>query len=325
MMKPKISVIVPVYKAEKYLHRCVDSILAQTFQDFEVLLIDDGSPDRSGEICDEYAKRNNRVRVIHKENKGPMVAREIGVQLSGGEYIMFVDSDDWIPMNAVENMFQALNDCNVDIVVGDMVRITDDGVIEKRFYNSLNYGNNAPAIIKSLFNEEIQHVLCGKLFRKELLLYPYIINENMINSEDALLFYQMIEHVNKMVCTGEVVYFYRRTPNSSSNREFSENQLVNYFSLYKYLYQNVINKYTENIRELDGLFFKSLVEMLKKGYSKRIIKETMLPTIDIDTYYSPTEILKNSRHLYKIYNLLLFSSITFRSFSGYLYRITHRS
>ena len=93
---PKISVIVPVYKAEAYLHRCVDSILAQTFQDFEVLLIDDGSPDRSGEICDEYARKDKRVRVFHKENGGVSSARNMGLDNARGEYVCFVDSDDWL-------------------------------------------------------------------------------------------------------------------------------------------------------------------------------------------------------------------------------------
>ena len=93
---PKISVIVPVYKAEAYLRRCVDSILAQTFQDFEVLLIDDGSPDRSGEICDEYARKDRRVRVFHKENGGVSSARNVGIEKALGTWIMFVDADDWL-------------------------------------------------------------------------------------------------------------------------------------------------------------------------------------------------------------------------------------
>lgn len=101
-MVPKISVIVPVYKAEAYLHRCVDSILAQTFQNFEVLLIDDGSPDNSGKICDEYAKKDSRVRVFHKENGGVCSARNVGLDNATGEYIAFVDSDDWVDDNFLE-------------------------------------------------------------------------------------------------------------------------------------------------------------------------------------------------------------------------------
>lgn len=92
-MNPKLSVIVPVYKAEKYLHRCVESILTQTFTDFEILLIDDGSPDRSGEICDEYAKKDSRIKVFHKLNGGASDARNVGLDNAQGEYVCFVDSD----------------------------------------------------------------------------------------------------------------------------------------------------------------------------------------------------------------------------------------
>lgn len=96
---PKISVIVPVYKAEKFLHRCVDSIIAQTFTDFELLLIDDGSPDRSGEICDEYAEKDSRVRVFHKENGGVSSARNLAIEQTKGEWLCFIDSDDYWDSN----------------------------------------------------------------------------------------------------------------------------------------------------------------------------------------------------------------------------------
>lgn len=100
-MSPSISIIVPVYKAEAYLHRCVDSLLAQTFTDFEVLLIDDGSPDRSGEICDAYAKKDARVRVFHQPNGGVSVARQRGVENAKGEWITFVDADDCLPQKSL--------------------------------------------------------------------------------------------------------------------------------------------------------------------------------------------------------------------------------
>uniref|UniRef100_UPI003079CB33 glycosyltransferase family 2 protein n=1 Tax=Phascolarctobacterium succinatutens TaxID=626940 RepID=UPI003079CB33 len=96
---PRLSVIVPVYKVEKYIHKCVDSILNQTFKDFELILIDDGSPDNCGEICDEYAKKDSRVRVIHKENGGQSSARNRGLDIAKGEIIGFVDSDDDIEVN----------------------------------------------------------------------------------------------------------------------------------------------------------------------------------------------------------------------------------
>ena len=115
---PKISVIVPVYKAENYLHRCVDSLLAQTFQDFEILLVDDGSPDCSGEICDEYARKDKRVRVFHTPNQGVVAARAYGAKFSTGEWLTFVDSDDTLPNYCIEKGLQAKAGKDTNIIVG---------------------------------------------------------------------------------------------------------------------------------------------------------------------------------------------------------------
>lgn len=163
--QPKISVIVPVYKAEAYLHRCVDSILAQTFQDFEILLVDDGSPDRSGEICDEYVKKDKRVRAFHKENGGAGDARKYGVINAIGEWIMFVDSDDTIPSDAMEQLHNLHNKCDADIICG-IVNFSSGYVnrsqrvgsmsnieyINALLLNETNIGPYAKLIKRSLFN-----------------------------------------------------------------------------------------------------------------------------------------------------------------------------
>ena len=116
-MQPKISVIVPVYKAEKYLRRCIDSILAQTFTDFELILVNDGSPDNCGAICDEYAAKDSRIRVFHKENGGVNAARRDGVENSNGEWITFVDADDSLPNDALETLYTNTSD-EYDIIKG---------------------------------------------------------------------------------------------------------------------------------------------------------------------------------------------------------------
>ena len=115
---PKISIIVPVYNVEKYLRKCVDSILNQTFKDFELILVDDGSIDTSGKICDEYNLKDNRIKVIHKENGGLSSARNAGLDIAQGEYIGFVDSDDWIELDMYEELYKICkeNDTDVGIV-----------------------------------------------------------------------------------------------------------------------------------------------------------------------------------------------------------------
>ena len=119
MKNIKVSVIVPVYKAEAYLERCVDSLLAQTFRDFEILLIDDGSPDRSGEICDMYARKDDRVRVFHQKNSGVSMARQKGLDEARGEYVIHADPDDWVEPDMLEELYAKAKEEDADIVICD--------------------------------------------------------------------------------------------------------------------------------------------------------------------------------------------------------------
>lgn len=124
---PKISVIVPVYNVEPYIHRCIDSILNQTFTDFELILVDDGSPDDCGKICDEYAKKDHRITVIHKENGGVSSARNAGIERSNGEYLFFMDSDDYIGYDCLDILICIMEDGKYDLVTMGYTNITDVG------------------------------------------------------------------------------------------------------------------------------------------------------------------------------------------------------
>lgn len=129
MNNPEISVIVPVYKVEKDLNKCIDSILLQTFKDFELILVDDGSPDKCGEICDKYEYEDNRIKVIHKENGGVSSARNAGIDIARGKYINFVDSDDWIERESLEVLYKIANETCADIVQGKGVIAKDEANI----------------------------------------------------------------------------------------------------------------------------------------------------------------------------------------------------
>ena len=118
---PEVSFIMPIYGVEKYLNQCIDSVLAQTFSDFELILVDDGSPDRCGEICDEYAKKDSRVKVIHKENGGVSLARNTGVEAAVGNWAYIIDSDDWLESDALEKMYNAAIEHNADCVMSDVL------------------------------------------------------------------------------------------------------------------------------------------------------------------------------------------------------------
>ena len=114
---PKISIIVPVFNVENYLHRCIDSILVQTFKDFEVILVDDGSKDNSGKICDKFCEENSNMKVIHKKNEGLISARRIALEMSSGDYCVFCDSDDFLEKNALEELHNVISSKNPDLII----------------------------------------------------------------------------------------------------------------------------------------------------------------------------------------------------------------
>lgn len=160
---PKISVIVPVYKAEAYLHRCVDSILAQTFTDWELLLIDDGSPDRSGEICDEYAKKDSRIRVIHKENGGVSSARQRGLDESIGEYTIHADPDDWVEPTMLAEMYQKAKDEDADIVMTDFFQNNGHS---QEYIKQKPIEINRKEVLRELLFQQLHGSCCNKLVRR---------------------------------------------------------------------------------------------------------------------------------------------------------------
>lgn len=124
-MNEKISIIIPVYQVEAYLPKCLNSVIRQTYKNLEIILIDDGSKDRCGRICDEYAKRDSRIRVIHKENAGVANARNDGIKYATGDFISFIDSDDWIAGDAYEILYQGLKKYGADCAVGGCVNVVE--------------------------------------------------------------------------------------------------------------------------------------------------------------------------------------------------------
>ena len=185
-MAELISVIVPVYKVEKYLHRCIDSILIQTYRNLEIILIDDGSPDCCGEICDEYAKKDKRVKVVHQINQGVSAARNKGIEVSTGEFISFVDSDDYIDKTYIETLYNNIN--GYDIVSCNFKVIYSDNSLKIRDYDMPN-----KVIVRStkrdLFSDSLgtmayAYVVWGKLFRKSII--EKVKFREQAYSEDAL-------------------------------------------------------------------------------------------------------------------------------------------
>lgn len=203
---PKISIIVPIYNVEKYLPRCIDSILAQTFTDFELILVDDGSPDNCPQICDEYAKKDNRIKVIHKENGGISSARNIGLDISKGDYISFVDSDDIIYFKYFEFLAQNVQDQDVDIVYCEYKKFTEcynfeeicDYDIETETLSENNIFLNPPFSF---------YVVWNKLIRHELI-YDLRFDTNIKNAEDSLFAFELLKRSRKVVYVKAPLYGY---------------------------------------------------------------------------------------------------------------------
>ena len=212
----EITVIVPIYKVEKYLARCVDSIKDQTFKVFELWQVDDGSPDRCPEVCDEYAILDSRQLVIHKINGGLSDARNYALELAGGKYLTFVDSDDWLEKDALETMRGALIRTGADIAVGNMLSVTEDGTVGEMF-------DNVPeeTVLK---NAEIWETLNRPCAPKKL--YKSYIWEKLRFPvgrlyEDAFTCHHVLEQVKSIVKTGKTVYYYFIRQGSIMHTEYN--------------------------------------------------------------------------------------------------------
>lgn len=171
---PLISVIIPVYKTEKFIHRCIDSVLRQTYSNWEMILVDDGSPDECGHICDDYAEKNDRIRVIHQENKGVSAARNAGIKVCKGEWIYFLDSDDFIVEDALEKMICFSKTGIYDIVMAGFSIIHADGREEYRSFG-WRETDDLLEIQRGILIDELPNFVAGKLYKRYLwdgLMFP---------------------------------------------------------------------------------------------------------------------------------------------------------
>lgn len=222
-----ISVIVPVYNVEKYLKDCVESILNQTYTDFELILVNDGSTDLSGQMCDDYAQKSDKVIVIHKSNGGQNSAIKSGLQKARGEYIAFVDSDDWLEPNALEKFYDIVKTSNVDLVVGNAFRndqasdiLThklDAGIYDKEQIRQHIFPNLMVRMTSN--NVSVLPARWGKLFKKDLLMQVvHYCDDEISRGEEKLLTYPYIIKCETIAFTNERTYHYRYNAESVSHR-----------------------------------------------------------------------------------------------------------
>lgn len=260
-----ISVIVPVYKVEKLLNKCVDSIINQTYKDIEIILVDDGSPDNCGTICDDYALKDSRIVVIHKKNGGLSSARNAGIDIAKGEYLMFVDSDDYVEPNFCEKAFQIIKENNVTCASFGYFEhknniIRSLGTINPRIINA---EEGILSVITS--NDIIFNLACNKIFHKNLFRTIRFPNGKLF--EDQGTTYKLFDAAGMIYVDSSPLYHYVRrkdsitagnnTGDTSSSRDFNDI----YDSWYERL-QFLETKYPR----IKGFAIKQIVELIVKAY-----------------------------------------------------------
>ena len=225
----KVSIIVPVYNVEDCLSYCVDSLRQQTYKNIEIILVDDGSTDSSGEICDQYAQEDERIKVLHIDNGGQSRARNIGVQASSSDWIMFLDSDDYYDLKAVEYLVALRDKYAVDLVVTSIVEVrtyqTELNTKDISLENSEKL-DRYTGLVRMFYGNSVGTHPGGKLYKKEILLqYPY--PEGMIY-EDLAMAYEHIHYCTEIAVGHRSVYKYYRRMGSTVNSKYSE-RLLNFY------------------------------------------------------------------------------------------------
>ncbi len=264
--KSTLSIIVPVYNIEKSIKKCIDSIRKQTYENLEVILVDDGSTDNSGEICDEYAKIDERIHVIHKNNEGPLMVRFVGIEKARGEYITFVDSDDWIDKEMYNDLLKELEGTHAEIVVSGLYR----------YWNESNIDEDIPRLAEGLYGRKdieekiipimlwdirrggygIDPSLCSKIYRKELIK-GHIENAKDLGihyGEDISILYPMLLEANVIAVVHRSYYYHVQR---------NEGNLASYVK--------------------DSLFFEKLFILfsyLKKIFEKNIYAPTLIKQLE---------------------------------------------
>ncbi|MDO5417254.1 MAG: glycosyltransferase family 2 protein [Lachnospiraceae bacterium] len=248
-MTPVVSIIVPVYNAEAYLKRCVNSILNQEYMNFELLLIDDGSTDSSGEICEEYAGRDARVRVVHKENSGVSDTRNLAIEMAEGAYLQFVDSDDWLTADATKLMVRAAQENSCDLVITDFYRVVGERVSQKGDIEEdgvLNQEAFAACMMENP-SDFYYGVLWNKLYRRDIIeRYQLRMDSEISWCEDFMFNLEYIRHAESFYALRTPVYYYLKRKGSLVSQGMSITKTVKMklmvFEYYNNFYKHVLDE-----------------------------------------------------------------------------------
>ena len=312
-----ISIIVPIYRVEQYLKQCLESILNQTYKNLEIILVDDGSPDNCPKICDEYAKKDNRIKVIHKENGGVSSARNAGLENVTGDYISFIDPDDYVSCDFIEILYNMIESNNVDIAECDFIKFETEPILEE-LENTIDIISSTDMHyrIYSEFNLRTV-VLWNKIYKVSIfenLRFPI----GRINEDEALIHEIINNAKNGVVISNLKLYYYRFNPKSIMGKKFNVNRLDILKAIYerKEFYKKI------NIKELYDKTVMLYQRILRYNYlyccRNKEISNTYLGKIKL-------EAKENYKEFSKMSNLGLkekFREKVFITFPNIYYKLT---
>lgn len=318
-----VSILIPVYNAEKYLEQCIDSILNQTYGNLEIVILNDGSTDSSLSICEEYSKKDNRIKVYSQENKGIAETRNILLSLAKGEYIMFVDADDYIAADTCEKCLKTLeNDCSDMVIFGyNLVSVNGEDIsVNKELLREQISGYE---LCKRILSSEIRDYLCTKFFKRQL--FENITFPSGHRWEDLATAYRIALNANNVSIIEEAFYFYRQHSNSITN-SINSKAIENIF-LVRYNRHNYLLREYEDLSSYDipylALSATNLYDRsLKTDVDKELLKKAMdflafLKNSQYNCPFKKVNFYLKSRSIYTIF-------IKLKQFLGKIYYLFKR-
>lgn len=294
----KITVIIPVYKVEEYLDKCVQSVVKQTYKNLEIILVDDGSPDNCPKMCDDWAKKDARIKVIHKENGGLSSARNAGLDIATGEYITFLDSDDYIDLEMIETLYTQVRRFSADVAMCRFKFVYPNGE-EKNIYiedDEVTVHNQLDLVNLLLENRDTSLVLsCAKLYKKSI--FDKLRFEMGKLHEDEFILLDVIERTNSLIIVNKCFYNYLKRPDSITGKKTIKN--------YEDAYEAFTKRY---FRIKEG--FNQLRKKNEKAYLFQ------LRSLYIETYKNFRDF---SKHILKQFNIV-YKTATGKTFKDFLFR-----
>ena len=280
MKQPLVSIIVPIYNAEKYLHRCLDSILSQTFTDWECVLVDDGSKDHSGTICDEYAQKDCRFHVIHKPNGGVSSARQAGLDAAQGEFVVHADSDDWLDSCMMDKLINHQRESGAECVIFDFFRVTNgEKVRTHQTPTNLNYKQ----VLIDIIGGKIYGCCWNKLVnRNTIIKWKASFPRNIDFGEDKCFLASLLKNPVSISYLPQPLYYYDASINENSLvRKITKASVESGIAMVSYLENNLDESYYESIFEVkrnlklraifSGYYSNNEIRMLYKEINSKII------------------------------------------------------